>query len=102
MIHVIATIEIRPGLRAAFLAEFRKVVPLVLAEDGCLAYGPTVDLPAGLAAQPPARDDVVTVVEAWESPGHLEAHLAATHMQAYRATVKDLVVKTTIAVLAPV
>jgi len=38
MIHVIATIELAEGKRQAFLAEFRKLVPLVKAEAGCLAY----------------------------------------------------------------
>ncbi len=34
MIHVIATIELNPGTREAFLEEFRKLVPLVRAEAG--------------------------------------------------------------------
>ena len=28
MLHVLATIELNPGTREAFLAEFRKIVPL--------------------------------------------------------------------------
>ena len=102
MIHVIATIELQPGRRDAFLAEFRKLVPLVLAEDGCVAYGPTIDLATGLSAQPAVRDDVATIVEAWESLPHLNAHLAAPHMLEYRTRVKDLVVKTVLSVLTPV
>ncbi len=53
MIHVIATIELHEGQRDAFLAEFRKIVALVLAEQGCLEYGPTVDAVTDLSAQPP-------------------------------------------------
>ena len=34
MIHVIATIEVQPGRRAAFLAEFHRIVPLVRAAAG--------------------------------------------------------------------
>ena len=51
LIHVIAIVELHAGRREAFLAEFRKVVPLVLAEEGCIEYGPTVDLPTGIPAQ---------------------------------------------------
>ena len=101
MIHVIATIELHPGRREAFLAEFRKLVPLVLAEEGCVAYGPTVDVASGISAQPPVRPDVVTVVETWESLDHLRAHLAAPHMLEYRTRVKEMVVKTTLSVLEP-
>ncbi len=101
MIHVIATIELHPGRRDALLAEFRKLVPLVLAEDGCLSYGPTIDAVTELAFQPPPRENVVTVVESWESLDHLRRHLSAPHMQDYRPRVKDLVVKTTLAILEP-
>ena len=38
MIHVIAEIETTEGKREAFLEEFRKVVPLVLEEAGCIEY----------------------------------------------------------------
>jgi quinol monooxygenase YgiN len=102
MIHVIATIEVAPGKREAFLDEFRKVVPSVRAEAGCLAYGPAVDVPPlGLAVQPPPRDNVVTVVEQWESVEALQAHFQAAHMTAYRARVKDLVVSTKVHVMQP-
>ena len=102
MIHVLATIEVRPGTREPFLREFLQIVPDVRAEDGCLAYGAAVDEPAGLPAQPDARPDVVVVVEQWRDLPALRAHLAAPHMTAYRARVKDLVIRTTLQVLRPV
>jgi len=101
MIHVIATIELNAGRRDDFLAEFRRLVPLVLAEDGCLAYGPTVDAASDLSAQPPARADVVTVVEEWASLDHLRRHLSAPHMEAYRPRVQEMVIRTTLAILDP-
>lgn len=101
MIHVIATIECRSGQREAFLNEFRKLVPEVLAEDGCLEYGAGVDVPTEIKAQDPERLDVVTVVEKWASVEHLKRHLVAPHMETYRAKVKDLVVSTTLIVLSP-
>ena len=101
MIHVIAAIELHPGTRNAFLAEFRKLVPLVRAEDGCLEYGPTLDVASGLALQGPVRENVVIVVEKWEDLDSLKKHLQAPHMIAYRPKVKDFVVGTKLDVLAP-
>ncbi len=101
MIHVIATIEVRPGRRDDFLAEFRKNVPTVRAEAGCLEYGPAVDVATGIAAQAPPRDHVVVVVEKWADLDALRAHLAAPHMAAYRERVKDLVVGASLQVLQP-
>lgn len=101
MIHVLATIELHPGRRADFLREFHRIVPAVRAEQGCLEYGPTIDSPTGLAAQPPLRDDVVTIVEKWESLADLQAHLIAPHMVEYRPRVKEMVVRTTLHVLEP-
>jgi quinol monooxygenase YgiN len=102
MIHVIATIELAPGVRETYLEEFRKLVPLVRAEPGCLEYGPTVDLPSGLAAQLPPRDQVVTVVEKWDTLAALYAHASAPHILAWRERVKDMVKKVRLAVLQPV
>ncbi len=101
MIHVIATIEVQPGRREEFLSEFRRLVPTVQAEEGCLEYGPTVDARTSIAAQPPVRDHVVVVVEKWASLAALEQHLVAQHMQDYRARVKPLVLKVELRVLEP-
>jgi hypothetical protein len=62
----------------------------VRAEDGCLEYGAAVDVPSGLAVQPPLRPDAVIVVEKWSSLPALEAHLEAPHMAAYRVAVADM------------
>lgn len=101
MIHVIATIEVVPGKREEFIAAFKKVVPLVKAEEGCLDYGPTVDVPTEIPAQGGTRENVVTIVERWEDLAALQEHLAAPHMTEYRKTVKELVMKTQLAVLQP-
>ena len=101
MIHVIATVEVAQGKREAFLEEFRRLVPLVRAEAGCLEYGPAVDVASGIAAQIPPREDVVTVMEKWESLDALRSHLQAPHMTAYRSRVKDFVVGVKLQVLQP-
>lgn len=102
MVHVVATITLAAGMREAFLKEFKALVPSVLAEQGCIEYGPTVDLQTNVPVQPPVREDVVTVVEKWEDIPSLEAHLVAPHMLGYRAKVKDLVKSTQVLVLQPV
>ena len=102
MIHVIATVELHPGRRDAFLGEFQRIVPLVRAEQGCVEYGPAIDAVTDLSAQVPLGPDVVTVVEKWESLAHLKAHLVAPHMEEYRPKVRDLVIKTTLVILTPV
>ena len=98
MIVVIATIECRPGTRERFLNEFRKIVPEVLLESGCLEYGPTVDAQTDLTNQN-RNSDRVTIVEKWESVEALKAHLTAPHMETYRPKVKDFVASSELRVL---
>lgn len=101
MIHVIATIQLQPGKRAEFLEHFHALAPEVRSEQGCIEYGPTIDVATNLPAQGAVRDDVVTVVEKWESIPSLEAHLIAPHMLAYRTRVKELVANVSLQVLEP-
>ena len=102
MIHVIATVELKADKRDAFLTEFRRLVPVVRAEAGCLEYGPAVDVPTGLPAQLAIRDNVVIIVEKWEGLEALRAHLSAPHMTEYRGRAKDLVSRVELQVLQPV
>ncbi len=91
MIHVIATIQLAAGTRGEFLKHFHALMPKVHAEAGCIEYGPTVDVAAGLPNQLGPRGDVVVVVEKWASLAALQAHLVAPHMTDYRVHVKPLV-----------
>jgi quinol monooxygenase YgiN len=101
MIIVLATIELHPGKRSSFLAEFHKIVPKVCAENGCHEYFPAIDVASGLPVQGPARDDIVVVIEKWQSVAALEAHLVAPHMMEYRPKVKDFVKKVSLQILSP-
>jgi quinol monooxygenase YgiN len=76
-------------------------MPLVKAEQGCVEYGPTVDVASGIAVQSEVREDVVTIIEKWSDLDTLKVHLAAPHMKEYRERVKDLVVKLQLQVLQP-
>jgi quinol monooxygenase YgiN len=101
MIHVLATVAVRPGQRDSFLREFHRVVPAVRAEAGCIEYGPAVDVASGIAVQGPVRPDVVVIIEKWASLDALKTHLQAPHMHEYRGRVRDLVENVTLQILAP-
>ena len=90
MVHVLASIRVKPACREAFLAIFKANVPAVRAEVGCHGYQPVVDLESGL---PPQIFEPITVViiEQWTSLDALRNHLAAPHMKAYKEKTKDMV-----------
>ncbi|MFO0959847.1 MAG: antibiotic biosynthesis monooxygenase family protein [Isosphaeraceae bacterium] len=102
MIHVIATLTVESGRRPELLAAFKRLVPLVQAEAGCIEYGPTVEVATGLPVQCPARPDAMVVVEKWQSLEHLLAHLKAPHMAAFREEVAQILVETELVVTTPV
>ena len=102
MIHVLATVELQPGTREKFLAELRQVVPKVRAEQGCVEYTPTVDAETSLPVQGDRRENVVVIVERWESLQHLEAHLVAPHMMEYRPKVREFISRVGLQILEPV
>lgn len=98
MISVIAAIHTVPGKRSVFLDVFSSYVPKVREEEGCLEYYPAVDIDASLPVQA-LDEDVVTIIEKWESLEALKLHLAAPHMLEYKEKVKDLVEKVSLKVL---
>ena len=101
MIHVIATIELKPGCRAKYLDILRQNVPSVKAEKGCLVYEPTIDIDTDIAIHEKTGENVVTLIEAWESVDALKKHFTEPHMLAYREKAKDLFQKVRIRVLQP-
>ena len=101
MIHVIADITAPAGKRDQLIAAYQELVPEVLAEKGCLAYGPAIDIDSGLPAQPALRPDVVVIVEQWQNLDALRSHLAAPHMAAFRDKYGSLIKKVELTVLQP-
>lgn len=101
MIHVLATIEVQPGQRAAFLGEFHALMPLVHAEQGCIEYAPATDCPTSIPVQARLGDDAVVIIEKWSDLAALEAHLKAPQMADYRVKVKPFVKSVTLRVLQP-
>ena len=102
MVHVIAVITAKQGMRDAILMEFRANVPNVKAENGCIEYGPAVDVEPGPPFQAKLGPDTFMVVEKWSDMEALKAHAAAPHMAAYAAKVKEMIAKRVIHILAPV
>ena len=101
MIHVIAVITAKPGMRDAILKEFRANVPAVHAEKGCIEYGPAIDVPNFGKIQTNFGLDTFVVIEKWEDADALKAHGAAPHMAAYAAKTKEMIASRVIHVLAP-
>ncbi len=98
MINVIASITIKEGRIPEFIEIFKANVPLVLKEKGCIGYLPTMDVDSGLPPQ--ERDEnVVTIIEQWETLADLKAHLTAPHMLTYKKKVEDIVVGLSLKVL---
>lgn len=98
MIFVIASIRIHEGRMTEFIEMFKKNVPNVLEERGCIEYSLTIDTPTEL---PPQETDknVATVIEKWESLESLQAHMSAPHMLAHRDRTKDMVDNVTLKIL---
>jgi quinol monooxygenase YgiN len=101
MIHVLAVITAKPGLREAILREFRANMPAVHAEDGCIEYGPAVDAEGIGGFQTPYGPDTFVVIEKWASAEALKAHAAAPHMAAYAARTREMIASRVIHVLSP-
>jgi quinol monooxygenase YgiN len=98
MIHVLAIITAKPGMRGAILNEFHANIPAVRAENGCIEYGPAIDTESS-----PAKfgGDAFVVIEKWESPEALKAHAASPHMAAYGAKTREMIASRVIHVLSP-
>ena len=98
MINVIASIYIKKGRLSEFVEIFKLNIPNVLKEEGCIEYVPTVDVLTDLPPQE-LDDNVVTIIERWNSLDDLQAHLSAPHMLAYKENVKNLVDKVSLKIL---
>lgn len=101
MIHVVAILTTKPGMRDSVLQAFRANIPAVIAEDGCIEYGPAVDAEGLGSFQTKFGADTFVVIEKWRDVAALKAHAAAPHMAAYAAKVKDMLAGRVVHVLSP-
>lgn len=100
MIHVLAVITAKPGMRATILEAFHANMPAVHAEKGCIEYGPAVDAEGAPAIQTAYGPDTFVVIEKWATMDDLKAHGAAPHMAAYGAKTREMVASRVIHILA--
>ncbi|OPY85929.1 MAG: putative quinol monooxygenase YgiN [Syntrophorhabdus sp. PtaU1.Bin153] len=98
MINVIASVRVREGCLSRFIDIFKSNITSVLAEKGCIEYVPTVDVPSGLPPQE-LDENVVTIIEKWDSLADLQTHLSSPHMLLYQEKVKELVERVSLRVL---
>jgi quinol monooxygenase YgiN len=101
MIHVIAIITAKPGMRETILEAARANMPAVRAEDGCIEYGPAIDAEGLGSFQTKVGPDTFVVIEKWRDAQALKAHATAPHMAAYGTKVKDMIASRVIHVLSP-
>ena len=98
MIHVLASLLIKEGRLAEFVAIFKANVPNVLQEKGCIEYIPVIDVQTEMSRQV-SNKNVVTVVEKWASLEDLIAHSKAPHMLAYGEQVKAILENVSLKIL---
>jgi quinol monooxygenase YgiN len=101
MIHVLAIITAKPGMRGRILDAYRDNVAAVRAEDGCLGYEAVVDVASPGPGFAQFGADTFVVVEQWASLAALQAHAVAPHMKAYAGKVREWTANRAIHVLAP-
>jgi len=99
MIHVLAMVTAKPGMRERILEAYRANVAAVRAEAGCLAYEAMVDVRDSAGGFARFGEDSFVVVERWASMQALQAHAVAPHMKAYAGQVRDFTASRAIHVL---
>ncbi len=100
LVHIVAVITAHSGKREEILSAFKKNVPLVHQEDGCIEYGAVIDTENVGPFQAKLGEDTFFVIEKWESLDHLMAHATSDHMKSYAAKTKDLIANRQIHVLS--
>ena len=101
MIHVIAVITAKPGMRENILPHVRANLSAVRAEKGCIEYGVAVDADPALPMQTKWGPDTFLFIEKGESMEALKAHAAAPHMAAYGAKTREFIASRVIHILQP-
>ena len=102
MIHVVAVITAKPGQRTSLLEAFAANRAAVLAEEGCVEYGATVDAQGIPTSKASFGPDTFVVIEKWQTLANLQAHAVAPHMKEHGAKTKELIESKLIHVLEPV
>lgn len=92
MIHVIATVTLKPGVLDAVAAAATPLIEATRKEAGCLRYDLLVDI---------LDRTRMTFVEEWESREALEAHFHAPHIAAWAEASRPYVASARVAIVHP-
>ena len=76
MIYVVATTQVKPDQREAFIKGAKECIATTRKEKGCLSYDSHTSI---------NDPNLFVVVERWESREDLNAHGKAPHMKTWRA-----------------
>jgi len=103
MIHVLAIITAKPGMRQAILDELLPLIPEIHAEDGCIEYsvGTDTDLVGRMHKQTHLGPETFVCIEKWESLAHLEAHSTSRLADKYLKTVDPMMASRVVHFLRP-
>lgn len=96
MIHVIAILTAKAGMRDAIIARVQENLSNVLAEEGCIEYRPLIDSSADESGFGP---DTLVIVEKWQDEQCLKNHAASEHMKQYGEQVKAFIAERDIRIL---
>ena len=91
MIYVIATTQMKPEGREAFIVGHKECIAETLKEQGCLSYEGHISI---------HDPNVYVVVERWESRDNLNSHARAPHMKKWREISAPLKVSTVIEIVS--
>jgi quinol monooxygenase YgiN len=87
MIYVVATSQVKPELRDAFIKGAKECIAATRQEKGCLSYESHTSI---------NDPNLFVVVERWESREDLNAHGRAPHMKVWREYSAPLKVSPTV------
>lgn len=90
MVIVIASVSVKPGFLEEYIALFKEKIPDVLNEKGCIEYTPVIDCSTELSFQD-KDENLVTIIEKWESLADLKNHGSTPHMRENWEKTKHLV-----------
>jgi quinol monooxygenase YgiN len=87
MIYVVATTQVKPESRDAFIAGNKECIEATRKEKGCISYESHISI---------NDPNLFVVVERWESREDLNAHGRAPHMKKWREYSAPLKVSPTV------
>lgn len=100
MLIVIAEIKMKAGElhNTNVIDAFKDITPIVIKEDGCLAYDMLTNHQPEVTYQTPLLNTLI-MYEKWQSIYHLDKHLQSAHMQKFQERIKEDLLEVKIKVL---